>query len=138
MLTEYSQQKLDSFLKSQKKQVSNFYQVIEVYEKIHMLEQELNLNYIFLYGSSISIGYNLKENDTLAYIANYILEKIEEKVEFSKVTFKKWDDMSNFDFNCIYNDISVNISFNTSNSKNCVVKYEEITTTTKKAIMNCI
>lgn len=135
MLTEYAQQKLDLYQKHIKRQSNKCYQSIEAYEKIHMLQNELMIT-LYLFENNLLINYTLKRTENLEYIANYILEKIEEKLNFSYVTYEKYPDYDNFDFICEYKDIKIRITFDTRHSDNCIVEYEDVVT--QKAIMKCI
>lgn len=121
MLSEYSQKKLEEFIKFQRDELDKGYLNAEVYEKIKDLKLSNTDLHIYLASfDNLVIYYNFKKDDKLEYITNYILEKIEEKIEFDSVRFQIYPDLETFDFTYDYKGVKIRITFNISKSENFI------------------
>lgn len=121
--------------KWQKEVLSDTYNRVAVYEKIINADILGAMVSIDLLG--VDIFRLLEKGEDLSFIANQILENVDDVINFKTVNYADGSEYSYYGFVCkTSNNVQVNININFSLSENCNVEYEDVTI--KKAILKCV
>ena len=137
MYSTKAQDKIDYIKKWAEGIVAGSYDVADTHDEL--LKVDLFDSSISLGISDLDISYSLEEDEDLLFTANQLLENIDEALKFKSIYVDTSDylpEMKLFRFTCkTESGVEVTITIDFSESKNCNLEYEDVTT--KKAILKC-
>ena len=114
--------------------------VAESYKRVKVYEQILALDVmdssVCVELSAVTVRYGLGHGEDLSYIANQLLENIDESLNFASIVPTAEPTFNLFSFNCkTTRGVCVEITVDFSDSGTCHVVYEDVVT--KKPVMVC-